>query len=118
MRLSTIATLAAAGLVPLARADLMDAAKWMPKVLVYTMTAGFRHDSIPTAIQVLKDRSADWRIDFTFTECVERKRTVHRFVPGLFPLLTSFQRDMQFFTDGNLSQFDNLLFVHTTEESE
>lgn len=39
-----------------------------PKVLVFTKTVGFRHDSIPTAIEVLKSRAGDAGVEFSFTE--------------------------------------------------
>lgn len=45
-------------------------AQSIPKVLVYTATAGYRHDSIPTAIQVLGDQQASYNVSFTFTEYV------------------------------------------------
>jgi hypothetical protein len=39
-----------------------------PKVLVYTATAGYRHESIPTAIDVLGQQQANWNVSFTFSE--------------------------------------------------
>lgn len=42
-----------------------------PRVLVYTATRGFRHDSIPTAIEVLKSRATDVGVDFSFSESVQ-----------------------------------------------
>lgn len=39
-----------------------------PRVLVYTATRGYRHDSIPTAIEVLGSRAADAGVQFSFTE--------------------------------------------------
>lgn len=39
-----------------------------PRVLVYTATAGYRHDSIPTAIQVLGDQASSYNVSFVFSE--------------------------------------------------
>ena len=40
------------------------------KVLVFTATEGYRHDSIEDAIALLVSRQAGLRIDFEFTEYV------------------------------------------------
>jgi len=40
------------------------------KVLVFTATEGYRHDSIEDAIVLLKSRQAGLRIEFDFTEYV------------------------------------------------
>ena len=37
-------------------------------VLIYSATKGFRHDSIPPAVQSLKSRSVDYNITFEDTE--------------------------------------------------
>lgn len=50
------------------RAAAVSATAGTPKVLVYTATAGYRHDSIPTAIQVLGDHASDYGVDFVFSE--------------------------------------------------
>jgi hypothetical protein len=42
----------------------------MPKVLVFTATIGYRHESIEDAIALLKTRKADLGIEFDFTEQV------------------------------------------------
>jgi len=65
-----------------------------PKVLIYSATQGFRHDSIPTAIQSMKDHTnlTSFGIQFDNTE------------------------DATKFTDENLSQYDALLFLMTTGE--
>jgi hypothetical protein len=39
-----------------------------PRVLVYTRTVGFRHDSIPTAIEVLGEKGPSFGVSFNFTE--------------------------------------------------
>ena len=39
-----------------------------PRVLVYTATKGYSHDSIPTAIEVLGQSAAQWQVVFEFTE--------------------------------------------------
>ncbi|KAJ1305200.1 hypothetical protein OPQ81_000230 [Rhizoctonia solani] len=63
----------------------------LAKVLLYTYTDGFRHDSIPTAIQQLKAWGPYYNISFDATEN---------------------QKD---FTEDNLAKYDALMFVHTTE---
>lgn len=40
------------------------------KVLVFTATEGYRHDSIEDAIALLKSRQSGLRIEFDFTEYV------------------------------------------------
>ncbi|KAG8744000.1 hypothetical protein FRC10_010979 [Ceratobasidium sp. 414] len=60
------------------------------KVLLYTYTDGFRHDSIPTAIQQLKNWGPYWNITFDATE------------------------DQTKFNTANLAQYDAVLCVHTT----
>ncbi|KAI9634093.1 putative glycosyl-hydrolase [Dioszegia hungarica] len=63
-----------------------------PRVLVYTATRGYRHDSIPTAIEVLGSRAADAGVQFSFTE------------------------DQGQFTDSNLAGFDCLMFVSNSDQ--
>ncbi|WWC64586.1 uncharacterized protein I303_107197 [Kwoniella dejecticola CBS 10117] len=63
-----------------------------PKVLVYTATAGYRHDSIPTAIQVLGDNAQKYGVEFTFSE------------------------DKSLFTNESLSGFDGVMFVSNSDE--
>lgn len=43
-------------------------AKSTPRVLVYTATKGYRHDSIPTAIAVLGQQAAAHNVSFVFSE--------------------------------------------------
>ena len=62
------------------------------RILLYTATADFRHDSIPTAIQALHNQSAKYNIQFDATE------------------------DMSKFTDENLALYDALMFVSTSGE--
>ncbi|KAH0585062.1 hypothetical protein H2248_008325 [Termitomyces sp. 'cryptogamus'] len=62
------------------------------RVLIYSATAGFRHDSIPTAIAALKTNGSDINVEFDSTE------------------------DKTRFTVENLSQYDALLFLSTTGE--
>lgn len=45
-------------------------AQGVPRVLVYTATAGYRHDSIPTAIQTLGNLGPQYNVSFDFTESV------------------------------------------------
>ncbi|CAE6444363.1 unnamed protein product [Rhizoctonia solani] len=63
----------------------------LAKVLLYTYTNGFRHDSIPTAIQQLKAWGPYYNISFDATE------------------------DQKDFNVSNLVKYDALMFVHTTE---
>lgn len=74
-------------------ADIVKVDTWgTPQVLVYSYTEGFRHDSIPTAIDIFKKRGKDWGVNFTFTE------------------------DPNYFTVDNLMQYDSMLFLQTSEE--
>lgn len=63
-------------------------------VLIYSYTAGFRHDSIPTAVASLVARGPSYGINFVNSE------------------------DPLNFTDTFLSQFDALFFLHNTDEGE
>ncbi|OCF38224.1 glycosyl-hydrolase [Kwoniella heveanensis BCC8398] len=63
-----------------------------PRVLVYTATAGYRHDSIPTAIQVLGDNASRYGVEFVFSE------------------------DRTMFTNSTLSGFDGVMFVSNSDE--
>lgn len=63
-----------------------------PRVLVYTATQGYRHDSIPTAIEVLGQQGPNYNVSFDFTE--DRSR----------------------FTQDNLANYDGIMFVSTSEE--
>ncbi|MGI5270453.1 ThuA domain-containing protein [Nonomuraea sp. CA-218870] len=60
------------------------------KVLVFSETAGFRHDSIPTGIQAIRDLGAanDFAVDAT--------------------------EDSSAFTTGNLAQYGAVVFLNTT----
>jgi type 1 glutamine amidotransferase len=60
------------------------------RILIYSRTTGFRHDSIPTAINALQTHGQSINVDFDATE------------------------DPAQFTDGNLAQYDSLLFLSTT----
>ncbi|KIM27360.1 hypothetical protein M408DRAFT_311224 [Serendipita vermifera MAFF 305830] len=68
------------------------AARNVANVLIYSATAGFRHDSIPTAIEEMTLRGPDHGINFDNTE------------------------DTNKFTDDYLSQFDAVFFLSNTEE--
>ncbi|KAL1679945.1 trehalose utilization-domain-containing protein [Schizophyllum commune] len=63
-----------------------------PRVLIYSATEQFRHDSIPTAVQALKDAGYSASITFDATE------------------------DKSLFTDDNLKQYDALVFLSNTGE--
>ncbi|BEI86014.1 hypothetical protein CcaverHIS002_0603010 [Cutaneotrichosporon cavernicola] len=62
-----------------------------PRVLVFTKTEGFRHDSIPTAIEQLRKYGPDYNILFDFSE------------------------DATLFSDANMTKYDGVLFVSTSE---
>ncbi|KAJ7039576.1 trehalose utilization-domain-containing protein [Mycena alexandri] len=62
------------------------------RVLVYTATLGFRHDSIPTAVEALNNQTATINVAFDHTE------------------------DQTQFNDQNLAKYDAIMFVSTTGE--
>ncbi|KAJ4480074.1 class I glutamine amidotransferase-like protein [Lentinula aciculospora] len=62
------------------------------KILIYSATADFRHDSIPTAVQALQSNGPSFDIQFENTE------------------------DKAQFTDQTLAQYDALLFLDNTGE--
>ncbi|CAE6385484.1 unnamed protein product [Rhizoctonia solani] len=62
----------------------------LAKVLLFTRTDGFRHDSIPTAVEQLQVWAPYYNISFDASEDPEK------------------------FTTENLAQYDALLFVHTS----
>lgn len=64
------------------------------KVLIYSATEDFRHDSIPTAIQALQSKGPSFDIQFETTE------------------------DKAQFTDQYLARYDALLFLDNTGEGE
>lgn len=64
------------------------------RILLYTATAAFRHDSIPTAIESLQNGASSHNVLFDATE----ERSV--------------------FTEENLSRYDAVMFVSTTGEGE
>ena len=64
------------------------------RILLYTATAAFRHDSIPTAIESLQNGASSHNVLFDTTE----ERSV--------------------FTEENLSRYDAVMFVSTTGEGE
>ncbi|WVQ72662.1 hypothetical protein IAR50_002221 [Cryptococcus sp. DSM 104548] len=64
----------------------------VPRVLVYTATAGYRHDSIPTAIEVLGENADKYGVQFVFSE------------------------DKGQFTNDTLSGFDGVMFVSNSDE--
>lgn len=61
-------------------------------VLIYSATRGYRHDSIPAAVDALKSRSASYNIMFEHTE------------------------DFTWFRDENLRKYDAIVFLSTTGE--
>ncbi|EAL19145.1 hypothetical protein CNBH2440 [Cryptococcus deneoformans B-3501A] len=81
-------------ITPLLLAAASYAQQSTPRVLVYSATApdGYRHDSIPTAINVLGQNADKYGVQFVFSE------------------------DMQMFTNETLSGFDGVMFVSNSEE--
>jgi len=69
------------------------------KVLVFTATEGYRHDSIDDAIALLKSKQSDLGIEFHFTEYVCSD-----------PLFADI-RDGTDLTDHNLAQYDAVMFI-------
>jgi hypothetical protein len=61
-------------------------------VLIYSATGGYRHDSIPIAIEALESRSASYNIRFETTE------------------------DFTWFREQNLRKYDAIVFLSTTGE--
>ena len=51
-------------------AYLVSSAYALPSLLVFSATTGFRHESIPTAIEVLRSAASAQNVSFEFTECV------------------------------------------------
>lgn len=64
------------------------------RILIYSATADFRHDSIPTAVDALVQLGPHSNIAFDHTE------------------------DKTWFTDDTLAQYDALLFLSNTGEGE
>jgi hypothetical protein len=62
------------------------------RILIYSATADYRHDSIPTAIQALKDKASSINVVFDNSE------------------------DKTLFTDQGLAVYDALLFLDNTGE--
>ncbi|KAK7044223.1 hypothetical protein VNI00_007945 [Paramarasmius palmivorus] len=62
------------------------------RVLIYTLSLGYVHDSTPTAVQVLKERGSSINVNFEDTE------------------------DPNAFSDENLARYDGLLFLNTVGE--
>ncbi|KAF7312124.1 Class I glutamine amidotransferase-like protein [Mycena indigotica] len=75
-------------------AGLMQGVLGQPiaRVLIYTATRAFRHDSIPTAVNALLQQSKTLNVVFDHTE------------------------DQNQFNDANLAKYDAIMFVSTTGE--
>ncbi|KIJ14284.1 hypothetical protein PAXINDRAFT_79565 [Paxillus involutus ATCC 200175] len=61
-----------------------------PRLLVYSATAGYRHDSIEPSIEALKAKASSINVEFDFTE------------------------DKSRFTDVNLAKYDAILFLNNS----
>ncbi|GAB3860744.1 hypothetical protein GCM10027610_102170 [Dactylosporangium cerinum] len=88
-RVLGVATVTAA-LLALAHAPQSQAADAAYDVLVFSKTAGFRHDAIPAGIQAIRDLGAANNFTVTATE------------------------DAGAFTTGNLAQYETVVFLNTT----
>jgi len=66
----------------------------LPKVLIFSRTLGYRHDSIPAAISALISHGSDANIQFETTE------------------------DPTKFTSSYLAQYDGILFLMTTDSND
>lgn len=60
------------------------------RILAYSATAGYRHDSIEPSIEALKAKASSINVEFDFTE------------------------DKTQFTDENLAKFDAILFLNNS----
>lgn len=49
-------------------AQLIAAAQAVPSLLVFSATTGFRHESIPGAIEVLQSQAVGQNVSFEFSE--------------------------------------------------
>jgi hypothetical protein len=67
-------------------------ARATPRLLIYSATTGFRHTSIPFAIDALQNSTKEHNLLFDATE------------------------DESWFTDEKLSQYDAVVFLSTTGE--
>ncbi|KAL7418430.1 hypothetical protein Q5752_006888 [Cryptotrichosporon argae] len=79
-------------LAAFASAQTQPQSQTVPRVLVYTATAGYRHDSIPTAIDVFREQGPLWGVTFDFTE------------------------DPGYFVNETLAQYDAVLFALNSDE--
>lgn len=57
-------------------AFLASSAYALPSLLVFSATTGFRHESIPTAIEVLRSAASAQNVSFEFTECVSQPHRI------------------------------------------
>jgi hypothetical protein len=76
-------------------ATIFESAEGAPaRVMIYSATERFRHDSIPTAITALRARAAEANIEFDATE------------------------DRAKLSDASLSVYDAVMFLSTSGEGE
>jgi len=78
----------------LALSSLATLIAGLPKVLIFSHTLGYRHESIPVAIDALKSHGPDANIQFDATE------------------------DPSHFTNSNLAQYDAILFLMNTDSND
>lgn len=82
----------AVALLPLLLPFLLQVQARQPTLLVYSATAGYRHDSIPTAINALQTISTNLNI------------------------ITTFSEDKNLFTSTSLAQFDMIAFLSNSDQ--
>lgn len=75
-------------------ANFVSLAAALPKVLIFSRTLGYRHESIPDAISSLKSHGSAANIEFDATE------------------------DPTLFTNSNLKGYDAVLFLMTTDSAD
>jgi hypothetical protein len=63
------------------------------RILAYSATAGYRHESIEPSIEALKAKAPSINVEFDFTE------------------------DKNHFTDENLAKYDAILFLNNSGSS-
>ena len=63
------------------------------RILAYSATAGYRHESIESSIEALKAKASSINVEFDFTE------------------------DKSQFTDENLAKYDAILFLNNSGSS-
>lgn len=90
LRISLVNSEGVAVGVPKNRTFNVSCGNQCPNILVFSKTAGFRHDSIPAGIAMVQQIAAEHGYSLTFTE------------------------DASLFTETNLAQYSTVVFMNTT----